>query len=195
MKVLPDQVFGRTLVGYDMRKPETLSAVRMTSYDEESRYETVYDIYAPHLSGVNLFFIDPSSSSSMIVPENGRIVAFDLPTMYVEKMAKGIVSVPPALPWFVDMNRWDFLGFDIVDARTQLSGLELYLDTTGGEVATNFTLLNGFGLIENIALARTYSNMLSEKIPGHAPMVPCGVWLKELPEGPLPAIETLNDRC
>lgn len=87
----------------------------MTSCDERARYEAVYDLHASQLSGLNLFTVDPLQIPSFLLPENARIIAFDLPTPYIKATAEGNVSVPPMLTWFDDLASWNFLGFDVVE--------------------------------------------------------------------------------
>jgi hypothetical protein len=183
MKIIQEQLCGRTVVGYDLRRPESLPGVHMTSYDERARYETIYDLYESQLSGLNLFTGDPSEIPSFLLPERARVIAFDLPTLYVEAMAKGNVSVPPMLPWFAELDIWKFLGFDIVDTQTQSSALYLYLSKNAYAGAGDIISTNEHNLAGNIELAEKCSKKFDTKYPEHAPWVPCGVWLKEQPAG------------
>lgn len=181
MKDNPDHLFGRTVVGYDLRKPELPGNFHMTSYDEEARYEAMYDLYASHLSGLNLFNVDPSQIPSFPMPENGMVIAFDLPTKYVAVASGGSVSVPPILPWFVPRKNWNFLGFDVVDPRAQLSALKMAMDeeaSRGGGV-DNLISINKFGLLDRIEYAERAISIFETKYYEHAPLVPCGVWIRE----------------
>lgn len=181
MKDNQDHLFGRTVVGYDLRKPELLGNVYMASNDEEARYEAVYDLYASYLSGLNLFNVDPSQIPSFPMPQNGKVIAFDLPTKYVEVASTGSVSVPPILAWFEPLKNWNFLGFDVVDPRTQLSVLKMVLDeevSRGGGV-NNLISTNKFSLLDSIECAERAISIFETKYFEHAPLVPCGVWFKE----------------
>lgn len=182
MKPNQDQHFDRTVVGYDLRRPESLAAVHMTSYDEKARYETIYDICESQLSGLNLFTVDPTQIHSFRLPEGARVIAFDLPTPYVEATARGNVSVPPMLPWFEEPDNWTFLGFDVVDPRTQMSAVNSYLAECGfcHNAVENSIRVNEFGLIDSIEVAESASSKFEKKYFEHAPWIPCGVWLHKL---------------
>lgn len=181
MKFNQNQIFDRSLVGYDLRKAESLGSVHMTSYDEDARFEAIYDLYESQLSGLNLFSVDPSQIPLFALPKNGRVIAFDLPTSYVVTAAKGNVSLPPMLPWFAPLSSWKFLGFDLVDPRTQISALDMYLGEISNQsegVKTTIPL-NEFGLICRVEVAERALLKLESKYVEHSPLVPCGVWLKE----------------
>lgn len=173
-----DQNMERTIIGYDIRKPEAISAIKITSYNEDARYESIYDCNGIELSGINLFIVDPSKIPTLEIPENGRIIAFDLPTSFVISAQKSNVSVPLMLPWFEEMTEWKFLGFDLMDVRTQLSALELYVLDEGAQILDMPIEVNEYGLIENVRDAERFSHLLNNKYSEHAPFIPAGVWLK-----------------
>lgn len=112
------------VVGYDIRKPSALRAVYMTSYDEDTRYEQIYDQYQERLSGINLFTADPSDHVEGLHAD-ALVVAFDLPRAYVDLAGEGNVSVAPSLQTFEKPTDWRLLGFDLVDPGTQTSVLDM----------------------------------------------------------------------
>lgn len=173
--------FRRVVVGFDLRKNDTLKRIFLTSYNEMVRYEEFLEMHNDYLSAMNIFSCDPSIIPFINIPKNAEIIAFDLPVDYVDKLMQGGVSVPVLTPIDVVEKGWQFLGFDVVDPITQSSGLD------GGLFASNLLsdgenketlVLNKNGLINKSDVALKFSAALDLRIPEHMPFVPCGVWLK-----------------
>jgi len=173
---------GRTVVGFDIRKSSSLKNLFLTSYDDDVRYENIYERYREYQSGLNLFYIDPSTISSLIIPLGARIIAFDLPTDSVERLLSGNVSRPQRLPEINIHDGWDFVGFDVVDPMTQTSAFHGFRLPFSKEILIedNSLSLNNYGLIGDFRSAMKMAQLFDNLIPEHAPFTPCGVWLKRL---------------
>lgn len=167
--------FERILIGFDLRKRASLTKLFMTSYDDSVRYEEINEQHQAELSGLNLYKIDPSTIPSLRMPLDARVVAFDLPTDLVAYLSAGNVSNPQPLPSIKLDEGWQFIGFDVVDAITQTSGLYGVDWPPSGLTKIH---LNGHGLIDDAEAAVKTSIFLDSFINEHAPFSPCGVWLK-----------------
>ena len=183
VKIMSKNLLKRTIVGFDLRRESSLDRLYLTSYDDAVRYEDINEKYQDQLSGINLFFTDPTDIYSLILPCDARVVAFDLPVQRVVELIKGNVSNPEPIPALnVDIG-WDFIGFDVVDALTQTSAFHGFDITTAhlDEVTVkNSILFNSHGLINDedavVAAAEFFNNL----IPEHVPFSPCGIWLKQI---------------
>jgi hypothetical protein len=173
MKPRPQHV----IVGYDIRKPSAQYSVYLTSYDDDARYEQVYELYHEQLSGINLFISDPSNYIENLHTD-ALIVAFDLPKAYVDSAAKGSVSVAPSLRTFESPSSWRLLGLDVVDPITQTSVLDL-LGRNAVPKALRFEVCrNLYGLFDTADDALGAVPYLEKTVPEHTPLQLCGVWLK-----------------
>lgn len=172
----------RTVVGFDIRKSSSLNSLYMTSYDEDVRYEDIYDEFHDYLSGLNLFFVDPSNIKRLKIPTEARIIAFDLPTDEVEHLLKGNVSNPKPLPNIDILNGWDFMGFDVVDPITQTSVFHGFTPPIPlKELMKDYFISFGFNnneLLGDMVSALKIAKACDDYIPEHAPFSPCGIWLK-----------------
>lgn len=177
---MKDYLAGRTLVGFDIRKSSSLNNLFMTSYDNEVRYEDIYEKFQDYQSGLNLFFDDPLSIPSLRVPQGALIIAFDLPTELVVRLSNGNVSCPQPLPKTNIQNGWSFAGFDVVDPITQTSAfhgfdLSISIEKLLKEYSTT---LNRHKLLCDKGSAQEMVDVFDELIPEHAPFSHCGIWLR-----------------
>jgi hypothetical protein len=174
--------FLRAVIGFDLRRMKSLQRLFLTSYNDKVRYEEVMEAYESQLSVMNVFPIDPTNMASLTIPADGCIVAFDLPVDYLAYLAKGNVSNPPSLPITSLDSNWHFMGFDVVDPRTQSSALNEFelpkhVLSEGGADHGQLSL-NDHGLIVRPEEALRAAIFFDEKFPEHRPFVPCGIWLK-----------------
>lgn len=167
----------RVIVGYDIRKPSALRSVYMTSYDEDMRYEQIYNLYRERLSCINLFAADPSDHIASSHTD-ALIVAFDLPKAYVDLAAEGNVSVPPSLQAFETPTNWRLLGFDVVDPGTQTSALDMLKRKEVRDAPSTHSFRNFHGLFHTAEAALETVPFLEKMVPEHKPLQLCGVWLK-----------------
>ena len=174
--------FERTVVGFDLRKGDSLNSLFMTSYDELVRYEELNEQHQNELTGLNLFNIDPSKIPSLTIPIDGRVVAFDLPTKFVIYLSNGSVSNPQPLPAAWSSKSWEFMGFDVVDAITQTSALHGFDWSLSNlkKITEKLKLqFNSHGLIEDEDAALGAARFFDDFVEKHAPFAPCGIWLKK----------------
>jgi hypothetical protein len=171
----------RTVIGFDIRKGSSLHNLFMTSYDEEVRYENIYEKYQKYRSGINLFFVDPSSITLLEIPVGALVVAFDLPNDLVEDLLNGNVSRPYPLPEInIRSGEWAFVGFDVVDPYTQRSAFHAFGSEFSREIIDSCSIvLNNYGLLENIESALKVSGFCDNNVQEYAPFSPCGIWLKK----------------
>lgn len=171
----------RTIIGFDIRKSSSLNNLFMTSYDEDVRFEDIYEKFQEYLSGLNLFFVDPSSIKTLEIPMGARIIAFDLPSDVVAYLESGNVSNPKPLPKINTHREWDFVGFDVVDPITQTSAFHGFDFPFSMEklVEPYSVAFNNYGLLENGECAAKVAKFFNNLIPEHAPFSPCGIWLKQ----------------
>jgi hypothetical protein len=172
----------RKIIGFDLRRESSLDRLYLTSYDDAVRYENINEKYQDHLSGINLFFTDPTDIYSLILPGDARVVAFDLPVQRVVELINGNVSNPEPIPTLnVDIG-WDFVGFDVVDALTQTSAFHGFDITTAHlheVMEKNSIRFNSHGLIDDEDAVVAATDFFDNLIPEHAPFSSCGVWLKQ----------------
>jgi hypothetical protein len=75
---------------------------------------------------------------------------------------------------------WMLLGFDVVDPRTQLSGLHSF-ELSPAELAqlevTVRPAISEFGLVANLRSAEASASLLDGIVPEHAPFCACGIWV------------------
>jgi hypothetical protein len=173
--------FERALIGFDLRKAESVAQLFLTSYDEDVRFEDLMETSGRFLSAINLFQTDPTDIPSIKLPPNARVVAFDLPIEYLIHQARGNVSTCPRINMEVLRDGWKFIGFDIVDPMTQSSAFSLVAisprDLTNG--IFNGLSRNGYGVVDDQDAALKAASFFDSLIPEHAPFVPCGIWLKK----------------
>ncbi len=169
----------RIVVGFDIRKSTSLANVYMTSYDEDTRYEDIYEGLRTYQNGLNLFYVDPFYLMPPEITTNARVVAFDLPEDVVQSLLEGNVSTPQPLPKANLKNKWDFIGFDVVDPITQTSAFHGFTPSRSVEQIDCTVSFNNYGLLDDFGTALKVANYYSDHIPEHAPFTPCGVWLKQ----------------
>lgn len=172
--------FERTLIGFDIRRPSLSNSLYLTAYDESVRYEEIYEENQNHLSGMNLFWQDPSTIPSVTIPPEARLLAFDLPKEYVACLLWGNVSLPTPSPAGKLNDEWELVGFDVVDAKAQTSGFHGFgvaaskLDDVS--VVAGYGL-NVYGLVDSTDSAVKAAIQFDSMFPEHAPFSPCGIWL------------------
>lgn len=174
--------FERALVGFDLRKAESVAQLFLTSYDEGVRFEDLMETSERFLSAINLFQTDPTDIPAIKLPSNARILAFDLPVEYLIHQARGNVSSCPRIDMEVLHDDWKFIGFDVVDPLTQSSAFSQLAmspcDSRSVIFPTGFSR-NSYGVVDDEDAALKVAVLFDALIPEHAPFVPCGIWLKK----------------
>lgn len=128
-------------------------------------------------NGLNLF----DRAIEGRVPAQAIQAAFDFPQELIRALAStfGVVAAP--IEYMKSAAGWEFLGFDIVDARTQSSAFYSF-DWSPSELSDLLRqlslTLNVAGLIEDEAVAIRASAEFDTVVKEHAPFAPCGVWVQ-----------------
>lgn len=128
-------------------------------------------------NGLNLFPTLRSAGNAVTSDTQGVLVAFEFPSGLIESVATtfGLDARPAA----ESRASWKFLGYDIVDIRTQSSAMYSF-DWSRDEwielaESMKFTF-NQFGLVQEESVAIAQAVAFDEKVREHAPFAPCGVW-------------------
>ena len=164
--------YERCLVGFDvreLRKAIAPASLSTSAWNQAKAAQQVED--TDFANGLNLFIaINPLRH----LRGDLQVVAFDLPSSQAIAIASTFGLRPLPLS---TVEAWSFLGFDVVDPRTQLSAIYDLAAMTSSEV-----LLNESGLIDDETAAIKAALSADTQVPEHAPFCPCGVWLKTMSE-------------
>lgn len=117
--------------------------------------------------------------------EDVILVAFDIPTELADGLYSTFGLLPIPLETVPKEHELSFLGYDIVDIRTQNSAIYSF-NWTEDEIKTIFQKLsislNTCGLVHSVVDALRISSDFDKMIPEHSPFVPCGIWIKKKSE-------------
>lgn len=198
MEWKPGQLFSgykRSIIGYDLRRkssdydyfsnsnsfshldiknkkfPATIDNQVWPEVDDKYKLES-------QCNGFNLFDKISIEIQKKCQESNAVIVAFDIPS----ELAIDLTSTFGLLPQPLDTveQSWRFLGYDIVDIRTQSSAIFSFSWTENEIIAIFQKLsikLNGYGLIQGELDALRISSGFDKMIPEHSPFAPCGIWI------------------
>jgi len=160
--------YARCVVGFDARQPRTEQSPASLSPVAWQRAELDQADDGSFANGFNLFIaVEP-----LLALHGGiQVVAFDLPMSLTDVVLSTFGLCPLPLP---SLNEWSFLGFDIVDPRTQSSAIYDFSMAAAHEIR-----MNENGLIEDEVSAIKAAVLAESMIPEHAPFCPCGVWVKK----------------
>jgi hypothetical protein len=130
-------------------------------------------------NGLNLFPTLSMANEVLGLEPDGVLVAFDFPSGLIESVATtfGLNALTEA----EITSSWKFLGYDIVDIRTQSSAMYSFDWTRDEWIAICESVkfaFNRFGLVQEEALAISQATEFDEKVREHAPFAPCGVWIR-----------------
>lgn len=173
----------RCIVGFDFREWNQNEQPPVTSLDPQV-WKRIKPSKPPFdENGLNLYEISTNDLVSIQTEGNERLVAFDLPVLVVEEISStfGVNCLP--IETVADTSRWSFLGFDVVDARTQCSAFYSF-DWTEMELADFFRRFacrqTPHGLVADLGDAVAASDAFDDIVPEHAPFAPCGVWVAQV---------------
>ncbi len=171
--------YPRYIVGFDFRIGKQDQDIFPATIDNQVWPRQPIDHASLDENGFNLFD-GPIKKITTGRPQiNSVLVAFDLPVIFVDALAAtfGIVPLPVNL---LSARAWIFLGFDIIDARTQSSGIYSF-DWAEEEftfIIKKLSLqLNKNGLVDNETNAIKAAIFFDSLVKEHAPFAPCGVWV------------------
>lgn len=184
----------RALVGFDLRLPAipTLPLLKFTSSKvPQKTLKTatldpelwpVFDAataYDSQRNGVNLIDQAVGDFYEGKGAQAAALVAFDIPHSLFMQLAKtfGLRDLDKHR---LSEKRWEFLGFDVVDIRTQSSALYSFDLTEAEQARLREAIplpLNEWGLIDRDSATIALCLESDVVVPGHAPFAPCGVWM------------------
>lgn len=174
--------YTKCLVGFDLRKSDSLTKVFITSDDESVLFEDICLKYEKLRFSLNMFPNYPERIQGFIKPPNSVILAFDLPLGLAEEIGEAFhISMSP-IELVSAKQSWKFLGYDVVDAPSQHSALYGFnwSNDKWFEIQKSVPFkLNTYGIIEDQEMAINSALYFDQLIPAHAPFAPCGIWLKE----------------
>ncbi len=175
-------IFGypRYIVGFDFRMGKQDRDTFPATIDNQIWPRHMVDHASLDENGFNLFD-GPLEKITAVQPRiDSVLVAFDLPEIFVDALAATFGIVPLPVNLLSASRAWIFLGFDVVDARTQSSGIYSF-DWTEEEFACIIKKLslqlNKNGLVDNEVNAINAAIFFDLIVKEHAPFAPCGVWV------------------
>lgn len=182
--------YRRTVIGADFRILQSSGDVvstqseKTTNRDSSTTATLDPDIW-PSVSqterldstnGFNLENFPLSSSLRDVIESSADLIVFDIPELLAQNLADTFGLMPVPLGQIPDSN---FLGFDVVDVRTQASAFHSF-DWSRSELrellAAQVIALNQYGLLETESDAIRSSIEFDSLISSHSPFAPCGVW-------------------
>ena len=164
--------YKRSFIGYDIRIKDGSISPKTLSPEIWPKNELLDDISSDiETNGLNLLNSCRNVSSLLSL---SALVAFDIPAQLADSISHTFGLQPSEQAEVPEKGCWEFLGFDIVDPRTQSSAL---YDFSGFDNITNSALKNKSGLIDDISQSIKLSIAFDLAIKEHAPFVPCGVWI------------------
>ncbi len=172
--------YPRSVVGFDFRVwMQDQGNCRATIDNRVWSRQPIQDCLLA-TNGINLFDGSVAQFSRIKAPRDSIRVAFDLPTALVKTMASTF-GIVPLVPSVLSPDKgWKFIGYDIIDARTQSSGLYSF-DWTKTEFASMRSRLsldlNSRGLVDDELLAIKCAIFFDTQVTEHAPFAPCGIWV------------------
>lgn len=185
--------YKRSIIGYDLRIKASDCFSRTYFFQKKNIEKGIFpatidnriwpeidekcELKSP-FNGFNLFDIVDDSIQKISQERNATIVAFDIPNELAIDLSSTFGLLPQ--PLGTVKYSWKFLGYDIVDIRTQCSAMFSF-SWTENEISMIFKELlielNGYGLIQKELDAIRISSGFDKIISEHRPFVPCGVWI------------------
>lgn len=108
------------------------------------------------------------------------LAAFELPMALIDLLSSTFGVVASSFDLNATRSGWIFLGYDVVDIRTQSSAIhsfassEIEFDNLLVKIKSN---LNLYSLIINESESIEASIAFDYLLPEHAPFAPCGIWI------------------
>ncbi|MCI5209352.1 MAG: hypothetical protein D3910_11285 [Candidatus Electrothrix sp. ATG2] len=195
------QNYAREVIGFDLRDisiefgtfhNKDLIAIELknklpATIDNQiwPKYENKYEFDA-QFNGFNLLDQVDAEVEELVAQHGMLLVAFDIPTELAKSLKATFGLIPHPLDSLPDEHGWRMLGFDIVDIRTQSSAFYSF-SWTQVELRSIFQetalKINSYGIISSESEALKLSLYFDKIIPEHAPFFPCGVWVRQEPNG------------
>lgn len=131
-------------------------------------------------NGFNLLDQIDAEVEELAAQKLSLLVAFDIPNELAELLEATFGLEPLSLDLLSEDHGWHFLGFDVVDIRTQCSAFYSFSWSQKewrNIVQETALKINSCGIIPSEAEALNISLYFDKIIPEHAPFSPCGVWV------------------
>jgi hypothetical protein len=193
--------YEKRVLGFDLRSTvrPVLRPLKMTDSNQHERGASATTIdpelwpqhepdkYEHDRNGLNLINDSSNGLCDSSQPSTAVLVAFDIPSTLFEQLAGtfGLRRINESQ--IFASPRWECVGFDVVDFRTQSSALYSFDFTKQQEDQLRRILpfpLNQHGLISDEGSAISACEPFDLAVPDHAPFSPCGVWLLRTPQLP-----------
>jgi hypothetical protein len=174
--------YPRNIIGFDLRVCTRGQRTFSATIDNQVWPRQTNEGSLLEENGFNLFDGPLEKIDTIGLPKDSVLVAFDLPVALVNTLASTFGIVPLSINLLSGDKRWKFFGYDVVDARTQSSGIYSF-DWTEKELADmrgRLSLsLNSNGLVDDESLAIKSAISFDLLVNEHAPFAPCGVWVNQ----------------
>jgi hypothetical protein len=172
--------YPRCIVGFDYRVWMQDQGTFPATIDNQMWPRQAIENSRLEENGFNLFDGPLEKIYAVQPPQDSILVAFDLPVVLVSTLASTFGMVPLPIGQLAAKGSWKFLGYDVVDPRTQSSGFYSF-DWTKTEFASMCNRLslglNAGGLVDDELLAIKAAVSFDLLVSEHAPFAPCGVWI------------------
>ena len=190
-----DQIYQRGIIGFDLRR---INNSQILSIDDKNTMVATIDSYHwsvgfpeswekyqhelglfsyPFDAFVNRYKIDDFAFNHDVFE-----VAFDLPIETLKNLMLYYDVQAISIGLIRHNKEWLFLGFDVVDPISSMSGLNTKFKEPLGSKLREQTFLknrNRFNLFDDSNLAFDAAIFFNNLVPQHAPFVPCGIWIKK----------------
>ncbi len=190
--------FAKSIIGFDLRAlplickhapggslmsfpPGATGKNRFPATIDNQIWPQRIEISSVQFNGFNLFDQPTDELRDIAKRMEAVLVAFDLPKALADILSSTFGLAPLPTNVMTADKSWKFLGYDIVDIRTQSSAIYSFewSNTELREILQQLSLqLNPCGLIENELSAVMHSISFDDIVPEHFPFSPCGVWIQ-----------------
>lgn len=164
------QGYKRSIVGFDVRVADRMLASSMDPCVWPQHESMEFFDVSRYSNGLNLAVTFEALSG--FSGFNGAVlVGFDIPKSLALMIERTFGLRSSDINIFSSSD-WKFLGYDVVDIRTQLSAI------WWGGVNIRSGETNEYGLVNGQDEAIKISISADRIFVEHAPFCPCGVWMK-----------------
>lgn len=194
MTDLLDKEYPRGLFGFDLRLVDDLQifskdstnlmTASLSPYVWQTAFPESWECYQHELGLFSEYldvFVNRHQINNFVLDNNVVEVAFDIPVEILKNLILYYEVQAISLELICSSDDWLFLGFDVVDPTTLMSGLNTkFKELLASQLSEKEFIkqLNRFRLFGKVDAAISTSLFLNDLVPEHSPFVPCGVWVK-----------------